>query len=180
MFRTERKESGGMPIFSRRIDVDVEEEGNNLRVTGRLRDTRLGEELHGIDVEMLVSALDGEIKEIRGEMPRWPMQECRQGIQALEEIVGAKIKPGFTESVRQTVGSSRGCTHLSALVMNMANTTVQGIGAYYRKNFEQEGHDVMVVEKAEELGLIDSCVSWGQDGPILRRWRELKGNRGTG
>jgi hypothetical protein len=166
-------------IFTRRIEVDVEEEGQDLRVSGRLRDTRLDEDLHGIDVEMLVSVRDGEIKEISGDMPQWPMEECRQGIQALQDIAGEKIKPGFTETVRQTVGSRRGCTHLAALVMNMANTTVQGIGAYLRKHFEQDGHDRMVVDMATELGLIDSCVSWGEDGPIIRRWRELNEEENT-
>lgn len=162
------------PMFTRRIEVDVEEEGKDLRVKGRLRDTRLGEDLHGIDVEMLVSAYEGEIKEISGAMPRWPMEECRQGLQALDEVLGARIRPGFTDTVKRTIGSKKGCTHLAALVMNMANTSVQGMGAFLRKNYQEDGHDRMIVESAEQLGLIDSCVSWGEDGPIIRRWRQMK------
>lgn len=163
-----------MAIFTRRIEVDVEEEGTDLRVSGRLRDTRLGEELHGMDVRMLVSAYEGEIKEISGDMPRLPMEECIQGLQALSEVLGMKIRPGFTDAVKSTIGSQRGCTHMAALVMNMANATVQGMGAYLRKNFDQEGHDELIVENAKQLGLLNSCVCWSEDGPIVRRWREMQ------
>jgi len=169
-----------MAIFERRIEVGVEDEGTDLRVTGRLRDTRLGEELHGMDVEMLVSAYEGEIKEIHGEMPWLPMEECAAGLEALREVLGMKIRPGFTDAVKGTVGSVRGCTHLAALVMTMANTTVQGMGAFLRKNLDKEGHDELIAKHAEQLGLLDSCVCWAEDGPIIRRWREEQERKARG
>lgn len=165
-----------MAIFTRRIEVDVLEEGTDLRIKGRLRDTRLGEDLHGIDVEMLVSAQEGEIKEISGEMPRWPMEECKRGLQSLDRVPGMRIRPGFSDAVKRTIGSEKGCTHMAALVMNMANASVQGMGALLRKNFDQEGHDAMIVENAKQLGLIGSCVCWGEDGPIVKRWRDMQGH----
>jgi len=162
-----------MPLFSRSIDIEVEEEGEGLRIKGKLSDRRSGEDLHGIEAEMLVTVWDGEIKAISGSMPASPMQECAQGLESLQALTGISIKPGFSDVVKNTVGSNRGCSHLAALVMNMGNVSVQGRGAYLRKHIEDEKEArSAIAETGKELGLIDSCVCWREDGPIMRRWRE--------
>jgi hypothetical protein len=164
-----------MDLFNRSIEIAVAEEGENIRISGRLLDKRLGEDLHGIEAEMLVSFLDGEILEIRAAMPAFPMEECKEGLQSVRELRGLQIKPGFTDMVKNTVGSSRGCTHLSSLVMNMANVSVQGRGAFIRRRFPDEAERMFAMERTTmELGLIDSCVCWGEDGPIISRWRQQK------
>jgi hypothetical protein len=160
-------------LFNRKIEVDATEEDGRLRMKGRLFDTRVGEPLHGIEVEMLVEAMEGTILEISGSFPELPLPECRQGLQALQELVGTRIVPGFTDYVKSTVGSNRGCTHLAALIMTMGNVTVQGRGAWLRKYVPDEAERALAMEhSARELGLIDSCVSWAADGPILTRYRE--------
>ena len=144
-----------------------------VRVEGRLRDVRLGETLHGMDVEMRVTVFDGVIKEITGAMPFPPLEECPEGLESLKELLGARIEPGFSDFVRSTVGSNRGCTHLAALAMNMGNVSVQGRGAYMRKHIpDKDARDKAMEASAKQLGLIDSCVAWREDGPIVRRWRE--------
>jgi hypothetical protein len=169
--------TGGQPrgerIFTRNVVVEVFEEGEDLRLIGKLNDNRLEAPLHGLEVSMLVSVWDGRIKEVSGEMQTWPMEECKQGPRSLQELVGAFVKPGFTDFVKHTVGSNRGCTHLAALVMNMGNTCIQGRGAYLRKHVPNaEDRDRAMAQNARDLGLIDSCIAWHEDGPIVRRWRE--------
>ena len=164
-----------MDLFSRSIEIAVADEGENLRISGKLLDKRLGEDLHGIETEMLVSVLDGEILDIKAGMPVFPLEECTEGLKPLEELRGRQIKPGFTEMVKSTVGSSLGCTHLASLIMNMANVSVQGRGAFVRMRFADEAEMILAMERnAMELGLIDSCVCWREDGPIVRRWRQVK------
>ncbi len=160
-------------IFTREIKVVTFDEGDNLRLVGTLSDARLGEPLHGLEVEMLVSVWEGEIMEIKGAFPIPPLEECVEGIDSLQELVGAKVKPGFSEFVKGTVGSNRGCSHLSALIMNMGNVCVQGRGAYLRKHVpDNAARDKAMAGQAQELGLLDSCVTWREDGPIVRRWRQ--------
>ena len=160
-------------LFNRSVQVDAFDEGENMRIVGRLSDKRLGEPLHGLEVQMQVSVWDGVIREISGTMPTWPMEECKQGLKSLDELLGARIAPGFSELVRRTVGSNRGCSHLAALILNMGNTCIQGRGAYLRKHVpDNASRDRAMAQNAEELGLIDSCVAWHEDGPIVRRWRE--------
>jgi len=164
-----------MDLFNRSIQIAVDEEGENIRINGSLLDKRLGEDLHGIEAEMLVSFQDGEILEIKADMPAFPLEECRESLQSVDELRGLQIKPGFTETVKNSVGSKRGCTHLASLVMNMANVSVQGRGAYIRRRFPDEAMRMYAMEQTTaQFGLIDSCVCWGEDGPIIRRWRRQK------
>lgn len=160
-------------IFTREIKVESFEEGQELRLRGSLSDTRLGEPLHRLEVEMVVSVWEGEIRRIDGSFPTLPMEECAEGLGSLDELVGAYVKPGFSDFVKSTVGSNRGCSHLAALIMNMGNVCVQGRGAYLRKHVpDNAARDRAMARQAKELGLLDSCVAWREDGPIVRRWRQ--------
>jgi hypothetical protein len=151
--------------------VETSEEGEFLRMKGTLLDRRLGEPLHGLEVETKVRIFDGEITEVSVSMPHRPLEECLMGLESLNELVGLRIVPGFSELVKSSVGSNRGCTHLAALVMNMGNVSVQGRGTYLRKHLPQPEANHAMAQSAEDLGLIDSCVCWREDGPIIRRWR---------
>jgi hypothetical protein len=163
-----------LDYFKRSIEVRVdEEEGGLLRLHGKLRDRRLDEDLHGFDVMMLVNVWDGEILEIEGAMPARPLEECVEGLKTLQGLKGAKILPGFSDFVKQTVGSNRGCVHLASLIMNMGNTSVQGRGAYVRKNFEDLDVRANTMKSySEQLGMIDSCICWREDGPLVRMWKQ--------
>jgi len=161
-----------MSFFNRTINVETLDEGENLRLKGTLRDERLDEPLHWIDAEMVISVWEGEILEISGHMERRPLEECLEGLESLEELLGVRIRPGFTDFVKQTVGSNRGCSHLAALIMTMANVSVQGRGAYIRKHFEDEEIRMYAMaDSAQQLGILDSCVCWREDGPLVRHWR---------
>lgn len=139
---------------------------------GRLCDKRFGEDLHVIEAEIRITVLDGLITGITAAMPAVPLEECREALSAVEGLRGETIKPGFSERVKDVVGSGRGCTHLASLIMNMGNVSVQGRAAFVRKNFTEAQASQRLAENAEQLGLLDSCVCWREDGPVVRRWRE--------
>lgn len=157
-----------MALFERSISIEVGEEDENIRVRGTLEDGRMGETLHRLEIEMLVSVMDGEILEIEGAMREVPLKECSGGLGSLNEVLGVKIRPGFTELVKRTVGSSRGCTHLASLLVNMGNASIQGRGAFASRHFpDEESSRSLLRHAAGELDLVDSCICWGEDGPIL-------------
>jgi hypothetical protein len=160
-------------LFRRDISVEVEEEdGGVLLMRGRLADRRGGEDLHVIEVEMRVAVLSGAIIDVSACMPAIPMEECAEALAVVRELEGMVIKPGFSDAVKGKVGSEWGCTHLAGLIMNMGNVSVQGRAAYARKNFDEGQAARRLAENAEELGLLNSCVCWREDGPVVRRWRE--------
>ncbi|OPY92843.1 MAG: hypothetical protein A4E73_00721 [Syntrophaceae bacterium PtaU1.Bin231] len=156
-----------MALFRRGIDIEVEEEGEILRIKGRLADERFAEDLHIIEAEMLVSAVDGVILDISASLPHTPLDECRNARSAVEKLQGVTIKPGFSDLVRRVLGSPEGCIHLANLVTNMGNVSVQGRAAYAHRHPQKGETAKRMLENAEQLGLINSCVSWREDGPIL-------------
>ena len=164
-----------MTLFQRNISVEVFDEGENLRLVGRLDDTRLGAPLHSIEVELLMTVWEGEILEIKGSFPVRPMEECVEGLGSLQALVGAKIQPGFSELVQKNVNSRVGCSHLGALMMTIGNTSVQGRGGYMRKHMPDEKVAATMLEFSERLNLLNSCVGWREDGPLMKRWRESQG-----
>ena len=164
-----------MSLFDRNITVDVIEEGDCLRMLGKLEDTRSGVPLHHIEVEIVMSVWDGEIKEISGRMPNHPLDECVESLASLDRLVGERIVPGFSEVVKNRVGRATGCTHMASLIMNMGNTSVQGRGAYLRTHMSGAQESEAMKAYADDLKLLDSCVCWREDGPLMRRWRNSQG-----
>ena len=159
-------------MFNRNIDVEVEEaEDATLLLTGRLEDRRFGGGLHVMEVRMSVAVEDGTILEIDASMPTAPIAECVEALAVVKGLEGVAIKPGFSDKVKQVVGSRWGCTHLASLIMNMGNVSVQGRAAYARKNFGEEQAGERLEKYSEELGLFDSCVCWREDGPVVKRMR---------
>jgi len=163
-------------LFQRKISVEVSDEGECLRMRGRLEDTRSDVPLHLIEVEMLMSVWDGEIREISGSMPNHPMEECVEGLASLQGLVGKKIMPGFSDAFKATCGGPAGCTHMASLVMNMGNVSVQGRGAYLRENVEDPALESAAMKAyTKDLNLLNSCVCWREDGPLVKRWKNSQG-----
>jgi len=166
-------------LFRRNIEVEVEElEGGSIKLRGHLLDLRSGDKLHELRASMRVRVADGMILRVEAEMPVVPLPECREALPVVEELEGKAIRPGFSDLVRGVVGSSRGCTHLANLLMNMGNVSVQGRAAFVRRHFDEELAQEQLAEHAVQLGLINSCVCWREDGPVVRRWRERREKRG--
>ena len=164
-----------MSLFDRKITVDIVEEGDRLRMHGSLQDTRSGVALHHIEVDMLMSVWSGEIEEISGAMPNHPLEECVEALASLQELLGQRIVPGFSEIVKNKVGRATGCTHMASLIMNMGNASVQGRGAYLRTHMTGQQESEAMKSYADDLHLLDSCVCWREDGPLMTRWRNEQG-----
>lgn len=166
-----------MGIFKREISFEIEEsEGGDLAITGILRDTRLGAPVHIMEVRAEVGLADGRILSLEGDMPHIPHQDCRHALGLLSRLVGEKIEPGFTQLVREVVGSPEGCSHLAVLVTNLGHASVQGRGALLVHRFGGGDEAVRLMrEQALRLGIMGSCFTWREDGPLMERMREEMG-----
>ncbi len=161
-----------MPIFVRNVNVEALEEGPNLRLQGRLEDRRAGEFLHVMEVDMLFALADATILDIRGSMPQVPLPDCRLALETLEQLVGERMVPGFSDFVRTTIGGPQGCSHLAALITNMGNTSVQGRGAVVRKLAPTDEIAIEIYRsQASQLNLAGSCISWREGGPLASRFK---------
>jgi len=171
-----------MGVFKREISLDIDEgaEGR-IAITGTLRDTRLENPIHVIVVRAEVGLEDGRIYSLQGEMPHIPREDCHHALLTLAGLVGERIVPGFTQLVRDVVGSPHGCSHLAVLVTNLGHASVQGRGAVVMSKLGgDEGAARFVRQQAVELGIMGNCYAWREGGPLMRQIRTEMGGTEKG
>ena len=171
-------------IHDRTIEISTYvHEPDAVVVEGRLTDNRLrptwylsGEcrppgIVHDMVIRMIVRGPGLTIEAIDVEMQTVPKEDCRDVTNALQPVVGMKIRGGFTEKVKSLVGGASGCSHLVALLLAMAPAAVQGAWAALAQN---------PVDRAAVSGtalkfLENTCHVWRSDGPALKELRETLG-----
>lgn len=127
-------------------------------------------------VRAAVDLAEGRIRSLTGDMPCVPHADCRHALSTLERLVGEEIKPGFTQLVRDVVGSADGCSHLAVLVTNLGHVSVQGRGALIVHRLGGGEKAVRLMrEQALRLGIMGSCYTWREDGPLMKQMREEMG-----
>jgi len=88
-----------------------------------------------------------------------PYDVCPSVAPGYQALVGAKIGGGWRKAVTEAVGRTRGCTHISELLMPMATVAFQTMGSW--KSTPELG--------AEKPGFIDGCKAWASDGPVVKK-----------
>lgn len=171
-------------IHGRIIEISTyAHESDAVVVEGRLTDNRLrptwylsGEcrppgIVHDMVIRMIVRGPGLAIEAIDVEMQTVPKADCREIVDALQQVVGMKIRAGFTEKIKSALGGAKGCSHLVALLLSMAPAAVQGAWAAMAQN---------PVDRASVSGtalkfLENTCHVWRSDGPALKELRETLG-----
>jgi hypothetical protein len=76
-------------------------------------------------LRLLVRTVDLTITEVEVEYLDAPHAVCSEISGAYSTLVGCSLTRGFSNEVRERLGGTRGCSHVSALVLAMAPTAVQ-------------------------------------------------------
>jgi len=125
--------------------------------------------IHHMIVRMLVMGDTFTIAEIEGEMPVVPhTEECRETLESLEMIKGLTISPGFTNRVKKLIGGTRGCVHLTTLLLAMAPAAVQGFWASRANEASMENLPDDLMQKY----LIDTCRVWRKNGKAAGKLKD--------
>ena len=110
------------------------------------------------------------IEEAEAGMTHHPREDCPVVLPWIRKLEGLKIAAGFTKKVKETIGDTKGCAHLTSLVMAMGPAAVQGYWAAYGVEREK-----MSLEDEAVKNIINTCYLWREDGPIIRRLQEASG-----
>ncbi|MEI7591361.1 MAG: (d)CMP kinase, partial [Deltaproteobacteria bacterium] len=96
-----------------------------------------------------------------------PMPECVEIKDAVKKLLGKRIVNGFSNEVKNAIGKTNGCLHITNLILAMASASVQGAWSYYSRIRENEN-----VKRPSNDGamVIDSCWMWREDGPLAERF----------
>lgn len=171
------KQYKGDKIHTRNITISTYEcNEERIIIEGKLKDETLkshhdlfsGEKLrphtiHHLIIWLLVEGLSLTVKDIDVEMTRVPHKQCLETIKSLDKIKGLRITPGFTSEVKKIAGGSKGCMHLTTLLLAMAPAVIQGFWTHHaRKSLPEDFSGSMKHQ------LIDTCRVWRRDGFMVK------------
>ncbi|HTQ77955.1 MAG TPA: DUF2889 domain-containing protein [Burkholderiales bacterium] len=87
-----------------------------------------------------------------------PYSVCPETAPNYRALVGRKIGAGWRKAVTEAVGRTKGCTHLTELLMPAATVAFQTMGSW-RSAPEVQG----------KPHFIDGCHAWRSDGPVVEK-----------
>lgn len=173
-----------VPVHERRLELRTYPvENDQLVVEGWLRDERLvqgyhwnGEPrepgvVHRMCVRLLIGGWPVTILDAEAEMPRIPHELCPSTLDSVKKIVGLQIVSGYSEKVNQLLGGVRGCNHMTHLIVVMGTAALHG----YWTHYSRQRHPIprSLDEFRGLSNLINSCMLWGEDGPIMEEIRTI-------
>ena len=91
-----------------------------------------------------------------------PYDICPNVAPGYQALVGAKIGAGWRKAVTEAVGRTRGCTHITELLMPMATVAFQTMGNW-------KSSPGTAGNPGQKPHFIDGCHAWASDGPVVKR-----------
>ncbi|MCP4349350.1 MAG: DUF2889 domain-containing protein [Desulfobacterales bacterium] len=121
--------------------------------------------IHHMVLRLLIQIPSLVIKDVEVELLKVPHEECPDTISSLDRIKGMKVAPGFTAQVKKVLGGTKGCAHLTALLLAMAPAVVQGSWIHITRKPPEKDFSSGLVEKF----LVGTCHVWRKDGPLTKK-----------
>ena len=100
------------------------------------------------------------VRAIEASTNHAPYDICPNVAAGYQALVGAKIGAGWRKAVTEAVGRTKGCTHITELLMPMATVAFQTMGSW---------KSAPSTDPAEKPHFIDGCHAWASDGPVVKR-----------
>jgi hypothetical protein len=165
-------------VHTREISIRTSDLGDHtILVEGSLIDHRYrpkpdgaheeSELAHHMVVRLKVRGPTMLIEQSEATMPRHPRLECPEMLPLIRNLEGLEIAPGYTMKVKKAIGGTKGCAHLTSLIIAMGESAVQGYWAAYEADRRRAGLREQTIKK-----FINTCHLWKEDGPIVKGLRE--------
>ena len=117
-----------------------------------------GAHVHDMQVRLTLDA-SMTVRAIAVTTNHSPYDVCPSVAPGYQKLVGAKIGAGWRKAVAEAVGRTKGCTHITELLMPMATVAFQTMGSW---KAEPDTSGVKPL-------FIDGCKAWASDGPVVQK-----------
>jgi len=118
-----------------------------------------GAHVHDMQVRLTLDAAM-TVRAIAVSTNHAPYDVCPSVAPGYQKLVGAKIGAGWRKAVAEAVGRTKGCTHVTELLMPMATVAFQTMGSWKQGPGEAAG---------AKPHFIDGCKAWAADGPVVKK-----------
>lgn len=159
-----RRDDGLWDIEAHMVDTRTYDCGYADHHRGGL--IRAGEPVHDMWLRVTID-LDFEIRDVQAASVRTPFDACPRAADAMRDLVGLRIGPGWLKQARERIARNRSCTHLIDLLGPLAATAFQTLHAELdaRENARPE---------RERPPILDSCLALSSSGEAVRKlWPEF-------
>jgi hypothetical protein len=160
---------------------DIEAEMTDVRTYAHARSERsvpAGTPIHGMAIRATVDD-QLTIREMATASDHTPFEECQQGVDPMQQMVGVTMGPGWRQAIEKALGGIRGCTHLRELLFNMATAAYQTVPVY-RGHLRVQAGQPESADSAPPYHL-GKCIAWDFKGAVVQRhypqfagWQPLK------
>ncbi len=165
-------------VHTREISMQTFDLGDHtILVEGNLMDHRYSpsqnkfteeaELVHHMVIRLKVKGPEMLIEQAEATMPHHPREECPEVLPWIQNLEGLEIAAGYSMKVKKVIGGTKGCAHLTSLVIAMGESAVQGYWTAYGAEREKTGLREPTIQK-----FINTCHLWREDGPIVKGLRE--------
>jgi hypothetical protein len=161
-------------------------DADRLRAEVRLRDDTLGPTgfatVHEMTLEAIVSRPDLTIVDVRAGMEHHPHGSCPLTLRQMDQLVGLQVGKGYFRELSSRFGGNRGCNHLHSMAQSLGTVIALTLAAtltHDEPETLQLGRKewfANVIDK--EPRIVDSCVIWHEDGPLMLEIDQLRKDHG--
>lgn len=124
--------------------------------------------MHRMALDFLIDA-DYTVRDVRARTETAPWPECGETDAAYRRLVGLRIGPGFKRAVVERLGGVQGCTHLTDLITQVANTYMQASWPERVARQSAIDPDPRRWTDRSVVGFVDQCHAWRRGGDALAR-----------
>ena len=138
-------------------------------------DVLAGELIHHFSLSVVIDD-HYQIRDVAAKTLAAPWPVCTGIAADYRKLIGLRIGPGFNRAVRELLGGTLGCTHLTDLLVQVGNTYMQA--SYPDRLARQKLHsaDPRQWPDTRTLAFVDGCHAWRKDGAVLAgEYPELAG-----
>lgn len=168
--RAYRRTDGLWEIEASVVDEKAEEVGFRSRPP-----VHPGEFMHRMTIGFLID-FDYALRDVRARTLNAPWPACAEAPDVYRRLTGLRIGPGFRRAVLERVGGEQGCTHITDLVTQVANTYMQATWPERVARQSAIDPDPRHWSDRRAVEFVGECHAWRRDGETLRReYPELAG-----
>ncbi len=159
-----RRVDGLWDIDARMVDTRTYDCGYADHHRGDL--IRAGEPVHDMWLRITID-LDFVIHDVQAASVKTPFDVCPRAVDAMRDLIGLRIGPGWLRQARERVARHRSCTHLMDLLGPLAATAFQTLHAEVDARNKERS-------QRERPPMLDSCIALSSSGEAVKKlWPEF-------
>ncbi|MCX7150316.1 MAG: DUF2889 domain-containing protein [Rhodocyclales bacterium] len=133
----------------------------------------VGEFMHRMSLSLTIDS-DYVIQDVKADTLTAPWAMCGGTDGAYRRLIGLRIGAGFSQQVRELLGGIQGCTHVTELVAQAANTYMQASWPDRIARQMAVDQDPRRWPDKSTLTFVNKCHAWRQGGDtLLQEYPEL-------